>query len=100
MVAPRPSASPATPLTCPPASSNDPHNAPQDKARHHIMKALGPPHFDDADKDFAAKIQATLTDKDIESAYHAIGMDMTERPLADFTVPLDAKRNPLIGSTD
>jgi aminobenzoyl-glutamate utilization protein B len=27
-------------------------------------------------------------------------MDPTDRPLADFTVPLDAKRNPLIGSTD
>ena len=27
-------------------------------------------------------------------------MDPTDRPLADFIVPLDAKRNPLIGSTD
>ena len=29
-----------------------------------------------------------------------IGMEPADRPLADFIVPLDAKRNPLIGSTD
>lgn len=27
-------------------------------------------------------------------------MEPTDRPLADFLVPLDARRNPLIGSTD
>src|ERR1051326_8444804 len=80
------------------AVSNILHNDPLEQALHHIMEDLGPPHFDDADKDFAAKIQATLAEKDIASAYHAIGMDVAERPLADFTVPLDAKRNPLIGS--
>jgi aminobenzoyl-glutamate utilization protein B len=64
------------------------------------MQELGPPHFDEADKDFAAKIQSTLSDKDIASVYHSIGMDPTDRPLADFLVPMDAKRNPQIGSTD
>ena len=64
------------------------------------MEDLGPPRFDDADEQFAAKIRATLTEKDIASVYYAIGMDPTSRPLADFIVPLDAKRNPLIGSTD
>ena len=59
-----------------------------------------PPHFDETDKDFAAKIRSTLTDKDIASVYHSIGMEPTDRPLADFIVPLDAKRNPQIGSTD
>ena len=29
------------------------------------MEELGPPHFDEADKDFATKIRATLTEKDI-----------------------------------
>src|SRR6516225_9658843 len=82
------------------AVSNLLHNDPLEEALHGIMADLGPPHFDDADKDFAAKIQATLSEKDIASAYHAIGMDVAERPLADFTVPLDARRNPLIGSTD
>ena len=61
---------------------------------------MGPPHFDDTDKDFAAKIRSTLTEKDIETVYYSIGMEPTDRPLADFIVPLDAKRNPQIGSTD
>jgi aminobenzoyl-glutamate utilization protein B len=64
------------------------------------MEELGPPHFDAADDDFAGKIRATLSEKDIASAYYAIGMEPTERPLADFLVPLDAKRNFFIGSTD
>src|SRR5256884_8909728 len=64
------------------------------------MEELGPPHFDDTDKDFAQQIRSTLTDKDIASVYYSIGMEPTDRPLADFIVPLNAKRNPQIGSTD
>ena len=82
------------------AVSNILPNTPLEQTLHQIMEDLGPPHFDDADKDFAGKIRATLTDKDIASVYYAIGMDPTDRPLADFLVPIDAKRNPLIGSTD
>jgi aminobenzoyl-glutamate utilization protein B len=82
------------------AVSNILFNTPLEEALHGIMQELGPPHFDDLDKDFAAKIQSTLTDKDIASVYHSIGMDPTDRPLADFLVPMDAKRNPQIGSTD
>ena len=82
------------------AVSNLLPNTPLEAALHGIMEELGPPHFDDSDKDFAGKIRATLTDKDIASVYRSIGMDPTDRPLADFIVPLDAKRNPQIGSTD
>jgi aminobenzoyl-glutamate utilization protein B len=82
------------------AVSNLLPNAPLEEMLHRIMEELGPPHFDDADKDFAAEIRSTLTEKDIATVYHGIGMDPTDRPLADFLVPLDAKRNPLIGSTD
>src|SRR5579859_1109055 len=82
------------------AVSNVLHNTPLEEALQRIMEDLGPPHFDDADKEFAARIQATLTEKDIASVYHTIGMEPTDRPLADFIVPLDAKRNPLTGSTD
>lgn len=82
------------------AVSNALHNTPLEETLHRIMEELGPPHFDEADKDFATKIRATLTEKDIASVYHTIGMDPTDRPLADFLVPLDAKRNPLVGSTD
>jgi aminobenzoyl-glutamate utilization protein B len=82
------------------AVSNIMPNAPLEQALHKIMEELGPPHFDDTDKDFAGKIQGTLTDKDISSVYYSIGMDPSDRPLADFLVPLDAKRNPQVGSTD
>jgi aminobenzoyl-glutamate utilization protein B len=82
------------------AVSNVLANTPLEQALHGIMEELGPPHFDEADKDFATKIRATLTEKDIATVYHTIGMDPTDRPLADFLVPLDARRNPLIGSTD
>jgi aminobenzoyl-glutamate utilization protein B len=82
------------------AVSNILLNTPLDETLHRIMEELGPPHFDAEDEDFARKIRATLTEKDIASVYHAIGMDPTDRPLADFLVPLDAKRNPLVGSTD
>jgi len=82
------------------AVSNVLANTPLEQALHRVMEELGPPHFDEADKDFATKIRATLTDKDIATVYHTIGMDPTDRPLADFLVPLDARRNPLIGSTD
>jgi aminobenzoyl-glutamate utilization protein B len=82
------------------AVSNVLPNTPLEQTLHRIMEELGPPHFDEADRDFAAKIRATLTEKDIASVYHTIGMDPTDRPLGDFLVPLDARRNPLIGSTD
>jgi aminobenzoyl-glutamate utilization protein B len=82
------------------AVSNVLANTPLEQALHRVMEELGPPHFDEADKDFATKIRATLTEKDIATVYHTIGMDPTDRPLADFLVPLDARRNPLIGSTD
>ena len=82
------------------AVSNVLSNTPLEQTLHGIMEDLGPPRFDEADEQFAAKIRSTLSDKDIASVYHAIGMDPTDRPLADFIVPLDAKRNPQIGSTD
>jgi aminobenzoyl-glutamate utilization protein B len=82
------------------AVSNILPNTPLEQALHGIMEELGPPHFDETDKNFARQIQSTLTDKDIETVYYSIGMDPSDRPLADFIVPLDARRNPQIGSTD
>jgi aminobenzoyl-glutamate utilization protein B len=82
------------------AVSNVLSNTPLEQALHGIMEDLGPPRFDEVDEQFAAKIRSTLTEKDIAAVYHAIGMDPTDRPLADFIVPLDARRNPQVGSTD
>ena len=82
------------------AVSNLLPNSPLEGALLRVMEDLGPPHFDDADKAFAARIRSTLSEQDIASVYRAIGMEPTDRPLADFLVPLDANRNPQIGSTD
>ncbi len=82
------------------AVSNLLSNTPLEQALHGVMEELGPPHFDEADKDFAGKIRSTLTEKDIAAVYHSIGMDPTDRPLADFLVPMNTRRNPQIGSTD
>jgi len=82
------------------AVSNLLGNTPLEQALHGVMEELGPPSFDEADRDFAEHIRATLGDGDIDAVFHAIGMPRTAAPLADFLVPLDAPRNPAIGSTD
>jgi len=82
------------------AVSNTVGNTPLEHALHNAMEELGPPPFDDADRDFARKIRATLSQQEIASVYRAIGRPETDTPLADFLTPLDAPRKPMIGSTD
>jgi aminobenzoyl-glutamate utilization protein B len=82
------------------AVSNMVGNTPLEQALQGILEDLGPPHFDGQDRAFASAIRATLSPQEIASVWHSIGMEDTGAPLADFTVPLDAKRNPMIGSTD
>ncbi len=75
-------------------------NTPLEQAMHGVMEELGPPHFDDADRAFAQDIRKTLQPQEIASIWRTIGMEDSGAALADFLVPLDAKRNPAIGSTD
>src|SRR6478736_1928830 len=83
------------------AVSNLLANTPLEKAMHDNLQRLGPPPFDDADRAFAAQIQATLTEEDIESAYRRVGLPMQPGvSLCDRIVPLDAKSAPMMGSTD
>jgi aminobenzoyl-glutamate utilization protein B len=82
------------------AVSNLLGNTPLEKAMHDNLQSLGPPPFDEADYDFARKIQATLTEEDIESAFRRAGMPIKDVPLCDEIVPLDAKSAPMMGSTD
>ena len=82
------------------AVSNTVGNTPLEHALHNAMEELGPPSFDDADRNFARKIRATLSKQEIASVYQAIGQPKTDEPLADFLTPLDTLRKPLIGSTD
>ncbi|MBB4039454.1 aminobenzoyl-glutamate utilization protein B [Microvirga flocculans] len=82
------------------AVSNTLGNTPLEQALHNAMEELGPPPFDEADRDFARKIRATLSEQEIASVYRAIGQPQTDAPLADFLVPMDSPRKPMIGSTD
>jgi len=75
------------------AVSNVLRNTPLELALHQVMEELGPPHFDEADKDFAGKIRATLTEKDIASVYHAIGMDPTD---VSWVVPTVQVHSPTV----
>ena len=82
------------------AVSNLVGNTTLEEALHGVMEDLGAPYFDEADRAFAREIQGTLTPQDIAAVYRTIGLPVTDAPLADFLVPLDANRNPAIGSTD
>ena len=83
------------------AVSNLLGNTPLEKAMYGALTRLGPPPFDDADRELAAKFQATLSDEDIRSSYRRVGMKVKKNtPLCDEVVPLDAKGAPMMGSTD
>jgi aminobenzoyl-glutamate utilization protein B len=82
------------------AVSNILGNRPLEETMQSMLEELGPPPFDEADRDFARKIRATLTEQDLAAPWKVIGREPTDAPLADFTVPLDQPRNLMIGSTD
>jgi aminobenzoyl-glutamate utilization protein B len=83
------------------AVSNMLANTPLEQAMYQNMLRLGPVPFDAADREYAAKIQATLSDEDISSSYRRVGVPLrANTPLCDFIVPLDARGEPMIGSTD
>ena len=83
------------------AVSNLLPNAPLERAMHDSLMRLGPPPFDDTDRAFAAQIQATLSEEDIESAFRRVGLPMQSGlTLCDGIVPLDSKTAPMMGSTD
>ncbi|WP_024512365.1 M20 family metallopeptidase [Bradyrhizobium sp. ARR65] len=82
------------------AVSNLLGNEPLERAMHDVLQQLGPPPFDAADRDFAKKIQATLTDQDIESVYRTVGEMRGDAPLCDKIIPREAPRQLMRGSTD
>ncbi|MFN3615261.1 MAG: peptidase dimerization domain-containing protein, partial [Rubrimonas sp.] len=74
---------------------------PLEQAMQSALDALGGVVFDDADRAYAAAIQATLTDEDIAAAYRAVGMAPRRgEPLCDYVVPLGAGGEKMLGSTD
>ena len=83
------------------AVSNLIGNTPLEKAMDDAFQRLGPPDFDDADRAFAAKIQSTLTDGDIQAAFRRVGLPVTKGlSLCDRIVPLDQHGEAMVGSTD
>ncbi len=76
-------------------------NVPLEKAMQSQLERLGPPPFDEADRKYAAEIQATLSAEDIASSYARIAMPVKkDTPLCNFVVPYGTKGAPMIGSTD
>ncbi len=82
------------------AVSNLVGNTPLERTLQGVMEELGAPHFDETDRAFASEIRKTFGEGSVEAVYKTIGMTPTEAPLADFTVPPDARRDPAVGSTD
>jgi aminobenzoyl-glutamate utilization protein B len=82
------------------AVSNLLGNAPLERAMQECYERLGPPPFDDMDRAFARRIQATLTAEDIATAYRRVGVPRGDAALCEQIVPLDSKRVPMVGSTD
>ena len=76
-------------------------NTPLEQAMHDNLSRLGPPEWDEADRDFARQIQATLRDDDIVSAHRRFGLPVNrDEPLCTTIVPLNYKGAGGVGSTD
>ena len=75
-------------------------NTPLERTMQANLQRLGPPPFDADDRAFAEQIRATVRQEDIVSAFKRFGMPVTDAPLADEIVPLDAETAKSVGSTD
>ncbi|MCR0982265.1 M20 family metallopeptidase [Roseomonas populi] len=84
------------------AVSNLLGNTPLEKAMYDNFQRLGPPQFDDKDREYAAQIQATLTEQDIQNAHRRHGLKVEPgKVLCDIVVPLESKGDGGgVGSTD
>ena len=83
------------------AVSNLIGNQPLEELMQANIDRLGPPQFDDADRQFASAIRKTLTNADIAASYHRIGTEPDyDLALCDFVAPLDRNSAGGEGSTD
>ncbi|WP_417260187.1 amidohydrolase [Celeribacter sp.] len=66
-----------------------------------VLRQVGPPAFDDDDKAYAAKFQATLDAGSIKAAYEFVGCTKSEdKALYDVLLPEDHSPKSLAASTD
>jgi aminobenzoyl-glutamate utilization protein B len=83
------------------AYSNMLSNTPLREAGHQALSRLGPVPFDDADRVFAAEIQATLSKEHIAADFLQIGREVVDGlALFEEIVPLDAPVARRMSSTD
>ena len=83
------------------AVSNLMGNTPLEQAMDDNFQRLGPPEFDDADRAYAERIRATLTEDDIAAPFQRAGVPVRpDLPMCDFIVPLGAQGRGGNGSTD
>ena len=83
------------------AVSNLLANTPLEQAMHDNFQRLGPPEFDDADRAYAERIRATLTDADIAAAFDRAGVPVRrDLAMCDFVIPFGARGRGGNGSTD
>ncbi len=76
-------------------------NAALEAAMQAEFDRLGPPAFDEADRDFARAIRATLGPEDTEAAMRRMGVAVDpDSPLSEDLLPLDRRPEGGDGSTD
>ncbi len=75
-------------------------NAPLYRLMHANMEAAGAAAFDADDLEFAHRMQATLSEDDINAAYQGAGVEPRDTPICDFVVPCETRGVPMLGSTD
>ncbi len=83
------------------AVSNLMPNPPLEKAMYDNFQRLGAPQWDAADRAFAEKIRATLSEQDIAAPYRRIGVKVRkDEPLPEELAPFNYQGESMIGSTD
>lgn len=83
------------------AVSSHLENLTMDRAMQDVLDEIGGVPFDDADRAFAAEIQATLTENDIATAYARVARDpQPDTPLFDGVIPMRPGGQVMVGSTD
>jgi len=83
------------------AVSNLMANTPLEQAMHDNFQRLGPPKFDEADRAYAERIRATLSDADIAAAFDRAGVPLRrDLAMCDFVIPFGARGRGGNGSTD
>ncbi|MCA1371797.1 amidohydrolase [Bradyrhizobium sp. BRP14] len=76
-------------------------NTPLEALMHSHLERLGPPVFDDADRETAAKFQETFSAEDIASSFERFGLKLRNGvSLCDTIFPPESGNGTLVGSTD